>query len=258
MKQVRLAWLFLLAIMFVLPYASMAADETAPAKEVGERSVLKKPAPDKPAAAEVAPSPERPAPAKPSEEPQSPERQALEPAQPETQLYTACNLWYEKPNRISSINYKRGTRLPAATPIRDAQIEVGTSGLLRGRALVRFVRIKDGMLFTLVFEPEYHPKETIEDYKRKVITTKDFEALTKGFTETELRAVRTGKLKIGMSKDAVLVAWGYPPKHRTPSRESKVWTYWLSRIPNRIKKIHFDSHGKTVRFPQENREPDDL
>lgn len=69
---------------------------------------------------------------------------------------------------------------------------------------------------------------------------------------------RRAKLKIGMPKEAVLVAWRYPPKHTTPSLESKVCTYWLSRIPNQIKKIHFDSHGKTVRFPRENREPDDL
>ena len=258
MKQVRLAALFVFAIMLVLPCASMAADDTAPVQGAGERSVLKKPAADKPAAGEVAPGPERTAPAKPSQEPQSPERQALEPAQPETQLYTACNLWYERPNRISSINYKRGIRIPAGTPIRDVQIEVRRPDDPRGNTLVRFVRIKDGMLFTLVFEPEYHPKETIEDYKRKVITAKDFEALTKGFTETELRAVRTRWPKVGMSKEAVLVAWGYPPKHRTPSLESKVWTYWLSRVPNRIKKIYFDSQGKTVRSPQENREPDDL
>ena len=32
-----------------------------------------------------------------------------------------------------------------------------------------------------------------------------------------------------MSKDAVLMAYGYPPDHKTPKLEDDTWSYWLGR-----------------------------
>jgi hypothetical protein len=53
------------------------------------------------------------------------------------------------------------------------------------------------------------------------------------FSEKEKRNIKLGEIEVGMSKDAVLMAYGYPPAHRTPSLESDQWVYWLNRFVNR-------------------------
>jgi hypothetical protein len=45
-------------------------------------------------------------------------------------------------------------------------------------------------------------------------------------------AIKNGVLKLGMTKEQVLMARGYPPGHKTPSVEADAWTYWSSRFIN--------------------------
>ena len=40
-----------------------------------------------------------------------------------------------------------------------------------------------------------------------------------------------------MSKEAVLMSYGYPPSHMTPSTEGDVWKYWDHKF--RAKLIYF-------------------
>ncbi len=47
-----------------------------------------------------------------------------------------------------------------------------------------------------------------------------------------------GSLEIGMSKKAVMLAYGIPPAKETFSTDSQVWTYWTSRTAKN--KILFD------------------
>ena len=53
------------------------------------------------------------------------------------------------------------------------------------------------------------------------------EEAMKGFSKKERNAVKRGFLVGGMSKEAVLMAYGYPPEHRTPSLDSNDWTFGL-------------------------------
>ena len=59
------------------------------------------------------------------------------------------------------------------------------------------------------------------------------------FTLVELGAVdsarynaflRTGTLRLGMTKTQVLLTRGYPPGHETSSLDLPVWKYWSSRF----------------------------
>jgi hypothetical protein len=59
------------------------------------------------------------------------------------------------------------------------------------------------------------------------------------FTEDELKAIKTGEVKPGMTKAAVIVAIGYPPKHKTPSLESDHWRYWQNRFGTFL--VNFDN-----------------
>lgn len=64
-------------------------------------------------------------------------------------------------------------------------------------------------------------------FKRTFASTK---VSLEQFTELERKAIRAGEVKAGMSKAAVIVAIGYPPKHRTASLESDSWRYWQNRF----------------------------
>ena len=46
------------------------------------------------------------------------------------------------------------------------------------------------------------------------------------FTKKEQAAIKEGRVEVGMRKEAVLVAQGFPPAHATPSLEQNSWTYW--------------------------------
>lgn len=55
-----------------------------------------------------------------------------------------------------------------------------------------------------------------------------------GFNNVEAQAIRQGDLKNGMSKRAVLAAYGYPPAHATRSIEEDDWKYWVNRFKTQI------------------------
>jgi len=49
------------------------------------------------------------------------------------------------------------------------------------------------------------------------------------FSKLERNAIAMAEVKKGMSKKAVLAAYGYPPAHKTPSLEGSKWLYWITR-----------------------------
>jgi len=50
-----------------------------------------------------------------------------------------------------------------------------------------------------------------------------------------------GKALVGMSRNGVLAALGYPAVHRTPSLDSSTWVYWGNRF--RTVAVHFNDKG---------------
>lgn len=154
-----------------------------------------------------------------------------------TPLYTRCNIWYEK-SVISSINYKRGLIIPAGTPVTN----VSLVSQRRSHAL-RFTAEGHGT-FEIALEDKYAPTLSMKERQDRFITTRTLDRLTEGMSETELECIRTGVLKEGMSKDAVIIAWGYPPAHRTPGIQGNIWVYWSSRFVE--KKIYFGPDGRTT------------
>jgi hypothetical protein len=168
--------------------------------------------------------------------------------------YLACNIWYQD-SIISSINYKRGLVLGAGTEVAKVKISVGEAGALRGHQIITFTVKETDREFSIKFLPNYFPGWDVSDFRDAHFTTKPFEELTKGMTKSEVAAIADAKLKVGMSKEAVLAAYGYPPRHRTPSLKDNVWTYWTSTF--RTREIFFDQDGRTIRQPVEP-EDDDL
>jgi len=157
-------------------------------------------------------------------------------------LYTAYNIWYEKPGNLYVINYKRGAILPAGTPISNLKVT---------RSVIRFMA--NGVEFYIAFQHRFHPGQSTESYREKMFTSKTFEELTNGMSKEVISGIKRGAPIAGMTKQEVLIAYGYPPEHRTPTLESNRWVYWRNRMGTKV--ICFDENELGTRRC---RRPDDL
>tara|TARA_R110002096_G_scaffold40525_7_gene110089 strand:- start:1212 stop:1784 length:573 start_codon:yes stop_codon:yes gene_type:complete len=66
--------------------------------------------------------------------------------------------------------------------------------------------------------------------------------LPESLTDDEREAIRSGEVRNGMSREAVFLAIGYPPKSNNPSLQSDVLKYELRRFMSRS--IRFDNDDK--------------
>ena len=144
-------------------------------------------------------------------------------ASAQDRLYTAYNIWFEKPDRIYSTSYQKGNMLPAGSEVKDVK---------RSRGKLEFTDVKQDMKFSAEFVGKHHPGVTAEQWMDRFLTTKDFAALTKGLTGAEIKSIRAGLVQAGMSRRAVLVSVGYPPEVATASTDLDVWKYWRDRFRN--------------------------
>jgi hypothetical protein len=153
-------------------------------------------------------------------------------------LYTAYNMWYEidKEDAMWVINYKTGAMIPAGTEVSNIKVD---------KEEILFTTVDDGKKYVVNINAKFHPGKTTQDYARVMFSEKDFDQLTNGMTEAEINGINEGLITVGMSKKAVIVAYGYPPEHKTPSLNDNIWTYWLNRMKSTV--IYFDDNGKTIK-----------
>ena len=65
-------------------------------------------------------------------------------------------------------------------------------------------------------------------------------------SEIDQKGIKDGKAHIGMTKDGVRIALGYPAVHQTPSLNENTWVYWTNRFKSF--KIEFDENGKVKKI----------
>ena len=142
--------------------------------------------------------------------------------------YTKVNIWYENPSKILSTNYHRGAIIPFC-----AKVNI----LSQTKDKINFTADEQpGITFTLINVPKHSLVNTTELFK--LYFTRD-NPKTKNpefnkFNAKEKDNIENGTLAEGMSKEAVIAAYGYPPKHRTPAQSSNLWTYWDAKILKRL------------------------
>ena len=158
----------------------------------------------------------------------------------QVKLYTAYNLWYEKPERMFAINYRRGIMIPAGTEVAAVRVKHSSR-----RPNIKFKTASKGNGYTVYFTPKFFPGETIDEVKKRLFSDKPLEERTAGLKPLEIEAIRKGQLVEGMCREAVLIARGYPPNHETPSLDADVWHYWEGRFVKEL--VRFDADGRTIR-----------
>lgn len=70
-------------------------------------------------------------------------------------------------------------------------------------------------------------------------------ALSK-LSEKDKEGLAQGRATLGMSKQGVIFATGYPPIHATPTTESNTWLYWRNKWGKRA--IEFSAQGEVLKI----------
>jgi hypothetical protein len=142
--------------------------------------------------------------------------------------YTQFVIRYEKGAHLTT-NYRRGDFIPVNTPVKLLNI---TSKTIE-------VEVDNSSQKLLVKNVEKHTGDDVYRAFDKLFARKKID-LSK-FTSLELTHIKSGTVANGMSKNAVIVAIGYPPITETANLDSNLWVYWSSRY-NKFN-VHF-KNGK--------------
>lgn len=156
----------------------------------------------------------------------------------EKKVYTKHNIWYENPTKIYGINYKKGKLIPIGTEIEFLKFGRGRIDFFEFRV------VKWDKVFRVYLEGRFQPDFHIQGLRQQMLTNKTFEELTHNMKTEEIQAIKEGKVIKGMSKRAVLLSLGYPPRHKTPNTAQDIWVYWKDRFNSFT--VRFNEEGVTI------------
>lgn len=149
-----------------------------------------------------------------------------------SQYYSQVTLQHEK-GKFRTTNYRRGILLGINTQV---ELLEATSRSIKVKL------IKSGEELTIANSPKYTGDDIYQAFDK--IFARQPLSLHK-FSHLERQNIAAAKAGIGMSKDAVLAAIGYPPITKTPSLEASQWRYWSNRFNTFV--VHF-SNGTVSRI----------
>lgn len=165
-------------------------------------------------------------------------------AQPVPEGYLCCNLRTDG-SWISDINYaEAGKRIIAAgTPVR-------ATGYGRYRVYVEIDGNKQAI------GNDYSRDLNMDSFAQRYIVATDPKAKLAGYPEKVREAIKTARIRPGMTREQVVMSVGYPISSENPSLDAKVWRFWLSSFAEfqvifddngRVKEIStFDPHTRSV------------
>ena len=142
----------------------------------------------------------------------SPENQAL--INEQTVLYTQVAMWTEK-NRVDGTNYSTGLHIPVNSEVTIVKIT--------SKAIVFML---DGEKITYITQSKYTKIDSNQMLDR-IFGAKKINL--SGHSPATIKNINNGAVAMGMTKEEVLLARGYPPFHATKGVESDRWKYWRNR-----------------------------
>ncbi len=92
---------------------------------------------------------------------------------------------------------------------------------------------------------EYHADNMRMPVERYVeLITAPRQVNLQQLSEIDLKGIQSGRAEVGMTKDGVRMALGYPAAHTTPSLDENTWVYWKNRFVTMA--VRFDETGRVV------------
>ena len=130
--------------------------------------------------------------------------------------YLCCNLRTDG-SWISDINYaENGKRvIPLGTPVK-------ATGYGRYRV---YVELPDGKQ---AIGNDYSRDLALPEFAARYIVATDPKQKLAGLSPKMRKAIETGRVMPGMTREQVLMAVGYPVSSENPHLDAKVWRFWLS------------------------------
>lgn len=147
--------------------------------------------------------------------------------------YTLTNLHPDPQNKkLYAVNYQQAGLIPYCTAVKFVEL---------GGSRVAFEVKETGTKYYY----DYHnaAAEPFPDHLRRFFGTscQSVKNKVQSLSKTDKEGIEAGEAKVDMSKDGVVVALGYPPRHVTPSLDMSSWTYWSNRFNRFV--VQFDDRG---------------
>ncbi len=160
----------------------------------------------------------------------------INPTSQENTLFLQNNIHAQAGSRDTKASYANWTDPGAGHIIIPVNTPVEIGGYRRGFTIKN---LNDGRFIYF----EYNSKNmgmSAEQYISLITSSKKVNL--NELSEINQKGINSGKALVGMSKEGVKTALGYPAAHRTMSLKSNSWIYWRNRF--RTKVIEFDTDGK--------------
>ena len=149
-------------------------------------------------------------------------------------VVTLTNLHPDEPrSRLFTTNYQQDGLIPVCSQV--APLELNAKRL-------RFTNQATGKTYDYFYQKAV--AEPFRDHLTRVFATECPRAELDALSEIDRRGVGLGEALAGMSKQGVLFALGYPPRHATPSLDANRWIYWTNRF-NRVA-VLFEETGHVL------------
>jgi len=146
-------------------------------------------------------------------------------------MYLRFNLRHNRGKAVE-LNYQVGDFIPAGSPVEIADI---------GRKAIELVG-PGGQKINLRYAAKYTRIKRPAEWLQTVMSFTDPSGEWASLSALDQQGIREGAAKVGMSKQAVLAAMGWPPAHKTRSLDANRWIYWRNRRGTIA--LHFE--GNTI------------
>jgi len=154
------------------------------------------------------------------------------------QLYLAYDIWYTDPTNINPLNYHKGTIIPFGTPVDLVKADNGYI-IFQTKGSIRQFTLKNDYPLTLLKDNEFF---------QKVFTNENPDGKFKDLDSATVSDMKSGIVKVNMTREQVLAVFGPAPKSLNPLSEI-TWTYYLSQD---LKTVHVVFKNDKVTYIFEN------
>jgi len=166
--------------------------------------------------------------------------QAVSFVNPGAKYYLACNLHADPSNnKLYSVNYQiPGNLLKWGTPVQILDIS--------DREII-FRDLDNNLKYHYYIHKRTLRVTTIKKHFNRIFTKniKALKAKVARLSSVDKKGIEEGKVLLGMSKQGVIIAIGYPPEFVTPNpMKSNKWHYWYNRWTQFY--VLFGKNGKVV------------
>ncbi len=151
-------------------------------------------------------------------------------------MYTQVSMWTER-NRIVGTNYALGMHIPVNTEVKildmNAKVIVFEyeGQKIKYEVYTKYTRVDAGTMLDRLFSAS---KVDLSVHSSDVVEN-----------------INKGLVAVGMTKDEVLLARGYPPFHMTKGVEANTWKYWRHRFATALVLFENDSVVEIKGVPSE-------